>query len=199
MTPMSDPDRRFEFRCPIHGFIPIDAWERDILFTQVYFHRTRVAYDHHLREALAVLLPDGTFPPPTADGLAKFQKWDDWRVLGLLADGQGGEHGQRLASRDHYREVYHTPETPTGGDLERLERVRTALGDKLAAVEPAGKSWYKLEKPEDILVAQNESGANVKRLSEYSSVVRNLTPNRQVLLYSRPEHAEQARQLAERA
>lgn len=171
---------------------------RYFMFTQVYFHRTRVAYDRHLREALRELLPGGTFPPPTPEGLEEFRKWDDWRVLGALGDGQGGKHGERLANRNHYREVYHTPETPTAKDLREMERVSSALGDKVATTEHAGKSWYKLDKPEDILVAQDESGKNVRRLSEYSSVVQNLTPNRQVLLYARPEHAEEARRIADK-
>jgi HD superfamily phosphohydrolase len=33
---------------------------RYFMFTQVYFHKTRVAYDHHLRHALAVLLPSSS-------------------------------------------------------------------------------------------------------------------------------------------
>src|SRR5437016_1425889 len=35
---------------------------RYFMFTQVYFHKTRVAYDHHLRKALGELLPGGRFP-----------------------------------------------------------------------------------------------------------------------------------------
>jgi HD superfamily phosphohydrolase len=78
---------------------------RYFMFTQVYFHKTRVAYDIHLRGALSALLPEGKFPPPVGDGLEEFLRWDDWRVLGLLADGKGGDHGMRLTNRDHYRLV----------------------------------------------------------------------------------------------
>jgi HD superfamily phosphohydrolase len=56
------------------------------MFTQVYFHKTRVAYDIHLRSALRELLPNGVFPAPTDVHLGKFLEWDDWKVLGLLAD-----------------------------------------------------------------------------------------------------------------
>ncbi len=35
---------------------------RYFMFTQVYFHKTRVIYDHHLQGALADLLPGGLFP-----------------------------------------------------------------------------------------------------------------------------------------
>ncbi len=34
------------------------------MFTQIYFHKTRVAYDIHIREAMKVLLPNGHFPEP---------------------------------------------------------------------------------------------------------------------------------------
>ena len=29
--PVSDPHKIFEIRCPVHGFIPITDWERDII------------------------------------------------------------------------------------------------------------------------------------------------------------------------
>ena len=72
---------------------------RYLMFTQVYFHKTRVIYDYHLQEALADLLPGGSFPKPTDKELENYLQWDDWQVLGLLADGKGGEGGRRLADR----------------------------------------------------------------------------------------------------
>src|SRR5260370_36864746 len=81
---------------------------RYFMFTHVYFHKTRVALDHHLEHALVELLPGHSFPRPVGAELAEFLMWDDWRVLGALAQGGGGDHGQRLARRDHFREVYHT-------------------------------------------------------------------------------------------
>jgi HD superfamily phosphohydrolase len=158
---------------------------RYFMFTQVYFHKTRVAYDHHLRKALAELLPGGHFSQPDAAGLAEYLKWDDWRVLGLLADGNGGEHGRRLAERDHFREVFHTPETPTSEDFAELDRVRQALGALIRAEESAEKSWYKLG-PADIPVLSRSAGARVKPLSAYSSVVAGLRPIRKVMLYASP-------------
>jgi HD superfamily phosphohydrolase len=160
---------------------------RYFMFTQVYFHKTRVAYDHHLRKALAALLPGGQLPRPDAAGLDEFLQWDDWRVLGLLADGKGGEHGRRLATRDHYREIFHTPETPGPEDLAELDRVRQALGDLIQAEEPAAKSWYNLG-PTDIPVVAKQAGQlKVRRLSAYSSVVANLRPIGKVMAFARKE------------
>lgn len=164
---------------------------RYFMFTQVYFHKTRVIYDHHLQEALAELLPGGLFPGPKGSHLDKYLAWDDWRILGLLQKGQGGEHGKRLAKRNHFREVIHTSETPSASDLERLAKWREALGELLAAEMPADKSWYKAG-PADIQILADTPKSEVEPLSKYSSIVRNMEPIRQVRLYSRPEDREDA-------
>jgi uncharacterized protein len=164
---------------------------RYFMFTQVYFHKTRVIYDHHLQNALSALLPSGHFPPPTGEALDEYLRWDDWRVLGLLAGGDGGEHGRRLSSRDHFREVTRTPESPSSEDLARLNDWCTALGDLLAAEIPAKKSWYKMGSA-DVQVLAETPTSEAKPLSTYSSIVRSMQPIEQVRLYVRPEHRADA-------
>lgn len=164
---------------------------RYFMFTQVYFHKTRVAFDHHLQHALKELLPGGQFPGPKGKELDEYLHWDDWRILGMLADGKGGEHGHRLAERKHFREVYHTPETPTANDLETLKHCRTELGKLLAAEESSAKSWYKVD--ESNILVLNERSGRVFPLSNYSSFVAKIEAIRQVLLYVRPEDAKEAR------
>jgi len=44
---------------------------RYFMFTQVYFHKTRVAYDHHLKQAMLTILPNGRFPTLDGDGLSE--------------------------------------------------------------------------------------------------------------------------------
>ncbi len=163
---------------------------RYFMFTQVYFHKTRVACDVHLREALKLFLPEGVFPRPIEADLDQYLAWDDWRVLGLLADGKGGEHGERLASRKHFRAVYHTPEVSTLADLEFLSRVKEALGNLIVAEESASKSWYKTGTPDIPVIRETKK---IEPLSSLSSVLAGLKANNQVLLYSRPENAEEAR------
>jgi uncharacterized protein len=167
---------------------------RYFMFTQVYFHKTRVAYDVHLRGALKDLLPHGHFPRPTEGELRDFLAWDDWRVLGLLSEGRGGEDGFRLKSRNHYRRVFHTPEISGEKDLEQLQAVKKGLGKLLAAEEPASKSWYKTGTP-DIPVVNDIDEKTVKPLSEHSNVVANLRANNQVFLYVRPEDADKGRKI----
>ncbi len=39
---MSDPHRKYEIRCPVHGFIPIDDWEREIINHRAFQRLRRI-------------------------------------------------------------------------------------------------------------------------------------------------------------
>lgn len=170
---------------------------RYFMFTQVYFHKTRVAYDVHLRGALEELLPNRQFPSPNGEHLKQFLAWDDWRVLGLLADGKGGDHGARLASRDHYRLAYDSPEISTEADLCLVENIKRELGELVVAEEESSKSWYKTGRP-DIPVVSSVDPETVLPLSKFSPVVLNMKPSNQVLLYVLPGQAEKANEIVRR-
>ena len=163
---------------------------RYFMFTQVYFHRVRIAYDHHLHHALKEILPGGTFPIPiNPDGsvnepsIKDYLQWDDWRVLGILQQGGGGDHGQRLSERNHYREVFHTVESPSKEQIEECDEVKKALGDLAVHEAIAGKAWYKLEGSDVPVHSSSRSESDVKPLSHHSTLVRNLQPIAQRRLY----------------
>jgi HD superfamily phosphohydrolase len=164
---------------------------RYFMFTQVYFHKTRVAYDVHLKGALHELLPNGQFPSPTGEQLKQFLVWDDWKVLGLLADGKGGEHGSRLVNRNHYRLAYGSPEISNESDLSLVEEIKEKLGNLVVAAEEAKKNWYNTGQP-DIPVVSNVDPDTVLPLSKFSNIVLNMKPNNRVLLYVTPEDADKA-------
>jgi HD superfamily phosphohydrolase len=170
---------------------------RYFMFTQVYFHKTRVAYDHHLQSALTNILPGGVFPKPTNEELDSYLKWDDWRVLGRLADGEGGEHGKRLSGRDHFREIYHTAETPKKGDIMRFDRICRELGELLQYKTSADKSWYKVGDPDIPIQSENPSNG-VTPLSQLSSVVNGLKPIGKRLVYVAFEDKDQAREIVKK-
>jgi HD superfamily phosphohydrolase len=166
---------------------------------QVYFHKTRVAYDIHLRYAMQSVLPHGRYPNPTHEGLVDYLKWDDWRVLGMLGDGKGGEHGNRLLTRKHYRLVYQTRENPRNVDeLEHgeteLKAVKEALGDLLVASKTYVNNWYKRGSV-DIPVLNERNPDDVRPLSDYSSLLRGFTSSDQELLYVAPENASAAKKI----
>ena len=167
---------------------------RYFMFTQVYFHKTRVAFDVHLRGALREILPNGLLPKPVGVGVAEFLEWDDWKVLGALSSGEGGDHGSRLRNRNQFRLAFHSPEVATPADLVTLDEVRKKLGDLIVAEEDAAKSWYKLGVP-DIPVVSDFDAKSVYPLSKFSNVVSNMRANNQVLLYVKPEDADKAREI----
>ncbi|MGO9269619.1 MAG: HD domain-containing protein [Terriglobia bacterium] len=174
---------------------------RYFMFTQVYFHKTRVAYDVHLRGAMKEILPGALFPKPAGTGLKEFLKWDDWRVVGLIGRGRAGEHGRRIVERNHYRKIYHTPEVCTDEDLRELEKVKAKLGKLVVAEETAKKSWYKTGNT-DIPVLSKVRSPQVQPLSKYSKAIEGMKENNQVLLYvdgaSRPEAEELMRKVKQR-
>jgi uncharacterized protein len=164
---------------------------RYLMFTQVYFHKTRVAYDHHLQKALAEMLPNGQFPRPSGQELDGFVKLDDWRILGNLADGGGGENGKRLCGRGHYREIYHTPECPSREALSRFEKICEKIGAKVRAIVPAEKSWYKVDET-DIPIRSDNAARQIVPLSKLSSVIKGLKPIRKRMAYCLPEDKVEA-------
>jgi len=160
---------------------------RYMMFTQVYFHRVRRAYDRHIVGAMRALFQGsgGCFPPPTdEENLDGYLKWEDWRVLGRLGDGEGGADGEIINNREHDRCVFETPESPEFDDGQLLEAVRMELGDRISFVDASERSWYRFDRSE-ILVLMNDrqSDKESKNLSQLSSVVRGLRAVNQHRVY----------------
>jgi hypothetical protein len=60
----------------------------------------------------------GHLPPPdTPENIQAYLKWDDWRVLDTIAEGQAKDHGEILRNRNHYRLVYWMLEVPSIEEL----------------------------------------------------------------------------------
>jgi uncharacterized protein len=171
---------------------------RYMMFSQVYFHKTRVILDFHLQNAVREMLPGGKFPSPVGDELDEYLKWDDWKVLGELAAGGGGEHGRRLIERNIFRQVWQTPEFPTSEDQARLAEVEATLSDFFPVSLTAAKSWYKLGEP-DLPVAAGHPGGKTTPLSLSSTIVGNMRPSNCTRLYVRPEHRREAEERIERS
>lgn len=81
---------------------------RYYMFTQVYFHKTRLSYDISLGEFLRKSLDAGQFPTD----VDRFLAWSDERVTMAIReaarDGQhaGHEAAKRIVDRNHFRRVY---------------------------------------------------------------------------------------------
>ena len=169
---------------------------RYAMFTQVYFHKTRRAYDHHLEQVLSNSLKEGRFPPPDKKkNLQDYLAWDDWRVMGIIMSNKSAEHAGRIRERDHYREVYHTDEVPSLGGDDLFRTVANALGDLVKHEDSADKSWYKFEREE--IVVERDDNSRVL-LSEICPSVKGLSGVKQKRLYVDGTDKDRARQIIDR-
>ncbi len=172
---------------------------RYMMFTQVYFQHTRRAYDKHCVIATQEVLENDAkqagratlFPPADdADSLTEYLAWDDWRVLGRVKEGEGGEHGAALLERKHFRHVFETPEVPSEKDLEFFETLTGKLGDMVGFVDEAQSSLYRQEG--DPLISGKDG---VKPLSQLSTIVGSMKTVNRHRVYVRPSVREPAEQV----
>jgi hypothetical protein len=174
---------------------------RLMMFTQVYFHKTRRAYDIHITEALKEIYRKETqsdcFPPPVSKAnLEKYLEWDDWKVNGLLHSEKDNEHAQRIIHRDHYRRYKETTEKATEQDIEDIYRLSKIFSDNdiYNVIDKSEKSWYKPHS-EEIIIFNKKTGKE-ELLVDESSIVKELcNKTRIVRLYIKKEDLAKAKSL----
>ena len=96
---------------------------RYFMFSQVYYHDIRVAYDEHLLRFLRRVLPDAQYP----DNPAGYLEWDDVRVLGLAKGASDDPDADAILRRKHYRRVYELSPAELGLGLGLVERLKAEL------------------------------------------------------------------------
>ena len=126
--------------------------------------------------------------------------WDDWKVFGEIAAGNSGEHGECIKERKHYRCIRSTNEVPTEEEIQEMDRHKQALGELVAFVGNASKSWYSLGGQQDLLIVPDGCYEPIDGapLSQYSNVVKNLTPSRQQGIFVKLEDRQKAEEILSR-
>ena len=137
-------------------------------------------------------------PPPTGPDLDEYLRWDDWRVLGAFANGEGGEHARRLRERDFFRMIWETSEFPADEELARFDEAKRLVDDLEPVSRDAGKSWYKSASADDLLVAEPHPGGKTELLSDCSGIVGSLKPSRRKRLYVAPDRRRVAEERLKR-
>ena len=81
---------------------------RYFMFSQVYFHRVRRAYDVHLKDFLKQWLPDGSYSVDLEDHLAMTDELVTVGIADSAADPDHPAHdpARRLKDRDHFRVLW---------------------------------------------------------------------------------------------
>jgi HD superfamily phosphohydrolase len=191
----------------VHAAVGV-VMARYMMFSQVYFHHVRRAYDFHITEAMKTLLfaaqeKDDTItskrswpPPGDRKQLEKYVSWTDWRVLGALQNGEGGEHGDILRTRNHYRRAYETIEVPDKAAEDTFAGVKAALGNMVTLEDTSGKDWYDLA-GEEILIRE-EDGKTLKPLSVHVPAIKGLLASKKKRLYVAAKDKLKAKELVEK-
>ena len=172
------------------------------MFTQVYFHKTRRAYDYHLKEASKAVLDNGQLPPP--EEIFDFLKIDDYNMWCLFKKNQDNYHCRSILDRKHVRVVYKTPETPDEADENNKERNKRILdGEGIPYYEDkAGSLWYKIKGNEEgtteiSIMCDKGRERKVKPLEELSSIVSNMGEIKKIRIYVKPEDRKRAKEVLE--
>jgi uncharacterized protein len=146
---------------------------RYFMYTQVYFHDVRRAYDLHLKDFLQVWLDDGKFPADWSQLIG----YSDHEVIAAIrksaTDPSDRLHGlaSRLISREHFRTVFellnsHKRQRP---DIfkEILDFSRKTFGDDQVRWDEYGPKSESNEFPvliDDDTVTSSEVSEVIKRL-----------------------------------
>jgi HD superfamily phosphohydrolase len=175
---------------------------------QVYFHKTRLACDHHLEKALGEILADSAghpsetvyFPrPDSKEELDKYLEWDDYRVMGMLAIGKGGEHGQRLMTRNHYRLVCELEESDVtladlGASIKKNDAIVEALGPLVKYVCKPNALWYKTKPASELILVDNDGKTEIGILSAHSALMKSINVGYLRFVYADKSEAPAARE-----
>jgi HD superfamily phosphohydrolase len=130
------------------------------MFTQVYFHKVRRIYDYHITQAVRSILESiGGKYPPLAE-LEEYFDYDDWKIYAALKEKKGGEHGNIILNRNHWK-AHQRPEPES---LSALDSLCYYID------EGYKKAWYKLNKSEDIQVFGKDG--KLMPLSTMSPVIK---------------------------
>jgi len=140
------------------------------MFTQVYYHKTRRAYDFMLKEAIQEAI--GKYPSPNK--IKNFLKYDDFNTWKLMA--AKSKWFKEIKNRNHIRVIVETKETPIQEEINRIEKIKKALKDKdiwyWEDTPEEAKNWYKIKNDEEIKIIEN--ARKIVPLSEYSLIVKSL-------------------------
>ena len=142
---------------------------RYFMFTQVYFHPVRRAYDHILTQFIKELLLEKTDVNNYPEDVNDFLQWNALSVLAeahVRADGKERNMAWRIASRQHLKSVYetvdHSDQMMASRAFTKLPgEIRQKFGDVLIWADQASDHPEKF-KAEMLPVFQGGSWRDIK-------------------------------------
>ncbi len=165
------------------------------MFTQMYFHKTRRAYDYMIQQALKESI--GLLPPPSL--IEDFLELDDYSVWHCMRI-KGSEWFTNLISRKHIRLLYETKEMPIESEEKMICRLKECLNhDNIWVWEDSQgirKNWYSGGDDKEVHIIDKFN--NSMPLSYYSTIVKNMyTPFMKIRLYVKYKDVKNAIKIKE--
>jgi HD superfamily phosphohydrolase len=149
---------------------------RYFMFTQVYFHKVRRAYDHHLLDFLKKRVK--RYP----SSLNGYVKYDDNVIFSLMREHMRDDDARRILKRDPFVQAFTTPEHIDEEQRTRFNWLRETIDREFRGTkifyDAAEKSPHKFEKigtyvlspsTGDPTLVQAESGIirSLKNIEQY--------------------------------
>ncbi|PKP58418.1 MAG: phosphohydrolase [Candidatus Altiarchaeales archaeon HGW-Altiarchaeales-2] len=173
---------------------------RYMAFSQIVFHKTRVAYDYHLEEVMRSFLKEKfgkiTFPLPTEKGIEEFLSLNDSTIWNYINENRKKDENCRaIIERDHIRSIDETPENPSDEDIDKIMGKTEILKSAglFCHIAKSYKLWYEFGKSDSTEIIVFENYNNSKILSKYSKVVESLKDGtHQLRIYVKQKDREKA-------
>ena len=143
VTLYEDPNGALRLGIEYGGIHAIEGFilARYFMFTQVYFHSVRRAYDLILTDFIAELLREDTGTGQYPETVTEYLKWNDWKVLSALdrhSDENARNAAWRLVARQHPKLVY---ETGIHADPLVVQSAMKELPEQLRQRYPNVSTW----------------------------------------------------------
>ncbi len=137
-----DPDGALRLGIDYGGIHAIEGFilARYFMFTQVYFHKARRAYDLILTDFISELLREIYGHSHYPESIEEYLTWNDWRVLANVAeraDRASNNLAWRIMARKHPKPVYETGDHADAAVINRALR----LPRELEAQFPEVRRW----------------------------------------------------------
>jgi len=167
------------------------------MFNQVYFHKTRRAYDYHLTESMKKVLGKKKLPPPNR--IDDYLEIDDYKMLHEIRLRKSDYNCRCIIERNHMRDIYSSSDTPSLKAEKDMEKKLKILQNNSmwCYMDRSSNLWYRLntkgEESKEIMIIDDNK--NVKPLSEYSNVVKNLGEIQKMRIYVKPNDRDKAKRL----
>jgi HD superfamily phosphohydrolase len=159
---------------------------RYFMFTQVYFHKIRRAYDHHLLDFLKKYV--GKYP----SSLNEYVKCDDNVIFSLLREHLKEDDARRILTRDPFVQAFTTPEHIDEEERTRFNWLQDTLAREFTGVkifyDAAEGSPHKFEKIGTYVLSPSTGAPSL--VQSESGIIRSLRKIEQYRVFT-PKESKQ--------